>query len=123
MTDKLIVSAIDCVVSLGVTPEERAVKQRLSIDVEISTDTRKAARSDSLEDAIDYGGIVTLIADLSRRGEYRLIETLAEEIAARVLGYSGGVAVCVRVRKRPPPLDARIGFASVEIVRTAPKPV
>ena len=30
--DKILVSDIDCVASIGVTPEERTMKQRLSVD-------------------------------------------------------------------------------------------
>jgi len=117
--DKIIVSAIDCVVALGVSPEERAVKQRLSVDVEVQTDTRRAARSDSLDDAIDYGPIVQVVVDLAASQEYHLIETLAEAIATRVLRDHGGEAVRVVIRKSPPPLAAQVAFVATEIVRTA----
>jgi dihydroneopterin aldolase len=119
MPDKVVVSAIDCVVALGVSAEERAVKQRLSVDVEISTDTRAAARSDSLEDAIDYAPIVSLVVDLAARQAYHLIETLAEAIAREVLTNFGGAVARVVIRKTPPPLAARVAFVAVEIERTA----
>ena len=119
MSDKIIVSAIDCVVSLGVSDEERAVKQRLSVDVEVSTDTRAAARTDSLEDAIDYGPIVALVVELAASRQFHLIETLAEAIATAVLNGHGGEAVRVVIRKTPPPLAAQVAFVAAEIVRTA----
>lgn len=119
MTDRVVVSAIECVVAIGVTPEERAVKQRLSVDVEVTTDTRPAARSDCIDDAIDYGPIVALVAGVTTGKEFHLIETLAEEIASRVLGDTGGQAVRVVIRKTPPPLAARVGFVAVEIERSA----
>lgn len=118
MSDKILVSAIDCVVSLGVSAEERAVKQRLSVDVEVSTDTRKAARSDSLEDAIDYGPIVEMVVGLAASKEFHLIETLAEAIANAVLIGHDGHSVRVVIRKTPPPLAAQVDFVAVEIVRT-----
>ena len=120
MSDKIIVSAIDCVVSLGVSAEERAVKQRLSVDVEVSTDTRAAARSDGLGETIDYGPIVALVVDLAASREFHLIETLAEAVATGVLADHGGQVVRVVIRKTPPPLAAQVGFVAVEIVRTAP---
>ena len=30
--DKILIAGIDCVAAIGVTPEERTIKQRLSID-------------------------------------------------------------------------------------------
>jgi len=120
MSDRVVVSAVECIVGIGVTAEERAVRQRLSVDIEVSTDTRRAARSDSLEDAIDYGPIVAMLADLTSGREFHLIETLAEEISERVLRDFGGEAVRVVVRKHPPPLALPVGFVAVEIWRSAP---
>lgn len=119
MPDKVSVSSIHCVAAVGVSEEERMLRHRLSIDVEVSTDARRAATSDSLEDAIDYSRIVSLVVDLAQDGPYHLIETLAERIAARVLAELGGEQVLIRVRKMPPPLAAPIAYAGVEIVRRA----
>ncbi len=47
--DKILISSIDCVAAIGVTAEERTIKQRLSIDVELFVDAAKAARTDSLK--------------------------------------------------------------------------
>ncbi len=117
MSDKIIVSQIDCITSIGVSIEERSLKTVLSVDVEISTDTRPAARSDSLEDAIDYAAVVDLVVRLGACREYKLVETLAEEVARVVLADCGGTAVRVQIRKHPPPLEAPVGFVAIEIVR------
>lgn len=117
MTDIVIVSGIDCVAAVGVSSAERSLKHRLSVDVEVSTDTRQAGRSDSLEDAIDYADVVSLVARIAGEREYALIEALAERIAGGVLSECGGQSVRVRVRKMPPPLASRVGFVGVEIVR------
>ena len=115
--DKIVVSGIDCVASIGVTREERTMKQRLSVDVEVTTDTRKAAQSDALKDALDYSQIVSLVEKLADSQDFHLIETLAERIAGRVLSDLGGDLVRVVVRKLAPVLSSRVGFVSVEIVR------
>ena len=44
--DKILISAIDCVAAIGVTTEERTIKQRLSIDIEVWTDAARAARDE-----------------------------------------------------------------------------
>jgi dihydroneopterin aldolase len=111
------VSDIDCVAAIGVTPEERTMKQRLSVDVEVTTDVRKAAGSDSLKDALDYAEVVRLVVKLADSRDFHLIETFAELIAGRVLSDLTGDTVRVVVRKLTPVLSSRVRFVSVEIVR------
>ena len=117
--DKIFVSGIDCVAAIGVTPEERTMKQRLSVDVEMTTDIREAARSDSLKDAMDYSGVASAVVEIASGRDFHLIETLAEEIADRVLSHFPTGTVRVVVRKVTPVLASRVNFVSVEIVRTA----
>ena len=76
--DRILISSIDCVAAIGVTPEERTIRQRLSIDVEVWTDAARAARSDSLKDALDYSKVATLVMEVCRSRDFHLIETLAE---------------------------------------------
>jgi len=83
--DKILISAIDCVAAIGVTPEERTMKQRLSIDVEILTDAGRAAQTDSLKDALDYSQVAILVMEVCRSRDFHLIETLADLLAARIL--------------------------------------
>src|SRR4026209_814667 len=84
-TDKILISRIDCLAVIGVTAEERALKQRLSIDVEFLIDCRKPGKSDSLKDAIDYAQVAAAVAQVCGKRPYHLIETVAELIAERVL--------------------------------------
>ena len=80
-TDKILISRIDCLAVIGVTPEERALKQRLSIDVEFLIDARKPGKTDSLKDAIDYSQVAAVVAEVCGQRPYHLIETVAELIA------------------------------------------
>jgi len=116
-SDKIRVSDIDCVAAIGVTPEERTMRQRLSVDVEIETDVREAARSDSLKDALDYAEVVRLVVELAGSRHFHLIETFAELIAGQVLSNVKGDTVRVVVRKLSPVLTSRVRYVSVEIVR------
>jgi len=116
--DKILISAIDCVAAVGVTPEERTIKQRLSIDVEILTDAARAAQSDSLKDAIDYSKIATLVMEVCRSRDFHLIETLAELLAGRILAGFPTPQVRVLVRKISPVVEPRVSHVSIEIVRS-----
>jgi dihydroneopterin aldolase len=116
--DKILISSIDCVAAIGVTPEERTIRQRLSIDVEILTDAARAAQSDSLKDAIDYSRIATLVMEVCRSRDFHLIETLAELLAGRILDGFPTSRVRVLVRKISPVVEPRVNHVSIELVRS-----
>jgi len=116
--DKILLTSIDCVAAIGVTAEERTIKQRLSIDVEILTDAAQAARTDSLKDAIDYSQIATLVLEVCRGRDFHLIETLAELLASRILADFPTPQVRILVRKISPVVEPRVRHVSVEIVRS-----
>jgi dihydroneopterin aldolase len=118
LNDKILISSIDCVAAIGVTPEERTIRQRLSIDVEILIDAAQAARSDSLKDAIDYSKIATLVAEVCRSRDFHLIETLAELLAGRILADFPTPQVRLLVRKLSPVVEPRVNHVSIEIVRS-----
>src|SRR5919197_929475 len=116
--DKSLISSIDCVAAVGVTPEERTIRQRLSIDVEVLTDAARAARADSLKDALDYSRIATLVMEVCRSRDFHLIETLAELLAARILADFATPQVRVLVRKISPVVEPRVAHVAIEIVRS-----
>ena len=115
--DRIFVSEIECFSSIGVTASERAKPQKLVVDVEVQCDLRTPARTDSIDDSLDYGEIVAVVVDLAGRGEYKLLETLAELIASAVLSHLGGESVRVLVRKPSPPLPTPLRFVAVELSR------
>jgi dihydroneopterin aldolase len=116
--DRILLSAIDCVAAIGVTPEERTMKQRLSIDVEIETNILAPARTDSLKDALDYSRVAGRVMEICRSRDFHLIETVAQLIAERLLDEFAMPQVRVLVRKISPVLEPRVNYVSVEIVRS-----
>jgi dihydroneopterin aldolase len=116
--DKILISSIDCVAAIGVTPEERTIKQRLSIDVEILTDAARAAGHDSLKDTLDYSKVATLVMEICGSRDFHLIETLAELLASRILSDFPTPQVRILVRKISPVVEPRVDYVSIEIVRS-----
>ena len=116
--DKILISSIDCVAAIGVTAEERTIKQRLSIDVEILTDAARAAHADSLKDAVDYSKVAILVMQVCRSRDFHLIETLAELLAGRILADFPVPQVRILVRKISPVVEPRVNYVSIEIVRS-----
>ena len=118
--DKILISRIDCVASIGVTQEERTIKQRLSIDVEFWTDAARPAQQDSLKEAVDYAKVAAAVMQVCQSRPFHLIETVAEHLAARILGDFPIVQVRVLVRKLSPVVEPRVEYVSVEILRSRP---
>src|SRR5262249_17585306 len=116
--DKILVSSIDCVAAIGVTAEERTIRQRLSIDVEVLIDSARAARADSLKETIDYSKVAILAMEVCRSPDFHLIETLAQLLATRILADFPTPQVRLLVRKISPVVEPRVSHVSIEIVRS-----
>jgi dihydroneopterin aldolase len=116
VSDKILISGMGCPTAIGVTAGERAVKQQLSIDLEFPVAGRTAG-SDSIKDTVDYDTVARTVAEVCSSREFHLIETVAEQIASRVLEMFNIAQVRLRVRKISPIAAPRVDFVSVEIVR------
>ncbi len=114
MTDRLVIDELETNCRIGLTEQERQKPQPVWIDLELAIDVRKAARNDAVTDTVDYARLVDGVRQLVEGKSYRLLETMAEEVADFILGFGNSSQVLVRVKKRALP---RIGFAAVEIVR------
>lgn len=66
---------------IGIFDWEREVKQIVSLDLDLANDTRPAARSDAIEDALDYKKISKRLIAFVETSEFFLLETMAEHIA------------------------------------------
>ncbi len=104
----------------GVNPEEQALGQRFVIDVRIETDLRPAGRSDDLDRTISYSAVYKRVRAVVEGAPRRLIETVAEEIAATLLAdFPAAETVSVTVRKPEVPMKgSMLDAAGIRIVRT-----
>ncbi|MFY9270143.1 MAG: dihydroneopterin aldolase [Candidatus Manganitrophaceae bacterium] len=119
--DKLTLFQIEFHGHCGVTEAERITGQRLSVDIEIEYDVKKAAESDRIEDTVDYNRLSKEIVRLGRETKVHLIETLAERIAGKVLEDLGISSARVCLKKCLPPVEEIRGGVMIEIYRTRMK--
>ena len=84
---------------IGINPEERAERQDVLINITLFCDTRQAARTDNIEDAINYRTVTKKVIELVEGSSFFLLESLAEAIARVCLGENGVEAVIVGVDK------------------------
>lgn len=101
----------------GVWDEEREVGQRFEVDVEFGIDVAAAAKSDNIRDTIDLYHVYQIIETLVTKKSFKLVETLAEKIAATLLRKFPVQELRVKVRKPNSPVPGICDGIEVEIVR------
>lgn len=101
----------------GVLEQERRDGQRFLVDVELDLEHEQAARSDAIEDAVDYRAVVALVRQVSDEHAYHLLEAFAGAIADALLAGWPVTAARVRVRKPDVVLEPPVEFAAVSVER------
>ncbi|MFQ5966424.1 MAG: dihydroneopterin aldolase [Acidimicrobiia bacterium] len=66
---------------IGINPDERTKPQDILISVTMWADTKSAADTDSIEDAINYRTVSKAIIAHTEQGDPQLVERLAEELS------------------------------------------
>lgn len=104
----------------GVNPEEGALGQRFSVDVCVQGDLSEAGQTDDLAQTISYSSVAKLVRSVVEGPPHKLIETVAEEIAGKLLASERhATAVTVTVRKPHAPLKGIVmAAAGVRIHRS-----
>jgi len=102
----------------GAFKDEQNLGGRFEVDIDMHCDFLNAARSDDLEQTVDYEKVYAYIKTLVEGKKYFLIEALAYQIADGILEKFGLIhEVVVRVRKNNPPVRGVIDAVEVEVHR------
>lgn len=85
---------------IGIYDWERRIKQTVSLDLEMATDIRKAAASDSIEDTLNYKAVAKRLIQFVGDSQFQLVETLTERVAEIILSEFKVSWVRVRLNKK-----------------------
>ena len=97
--DRIFLTALAADAIIGIYDWEREVRQRLEIDLEMWFDLGAAAKSDAIEDTLNYKSIAKRVLAFVQESRFRLVEALAGEIASLVLAEFPVARVRVTVHK------------------------
>ena len=114
--DKVLIKNLRVETIIGIFNWEREVRQVVSIDLEMEFDNKVAAKSDDIEDALDYKKIGKRVSSYVERSKFKLVERLAEQIAKLVLKEFPVYSLTISVTKP----GALRGSESVGISITRP---
>jgi dihydroneopterin aldolase len=84
---------------IGIFEWERRIRQTVAIDLEMAHDLRAAARSDSIEDCLDYKAVAKRVIALVEESEFHLVEALADAVARTLITEFGLPWVRVTLNK------------------------
>ncbi|KHF38307.1 dihydroneopterin aldolase [Halalkalibacter okhensis] len=103
----------------GVFQEENKLGQRFLVDLVLNLDLKKAGTTDDLQSTINYGDAYQRVKGVVEGKPYKLVESVAEQIASDLLGaYELLQEVTVKVIKPDPPIPGHYHSVAVEITRS-----
>lgn len=115
--DRVLVRDLVLELSIGAYRHERGRPQRVRFNVVAEVPppalNKPSGSGDDIGNVFSYDVILDAIRALAENRHFNLVETLAEEIAARLLEHGPVAAVTVRVEK----LDVAAAVVGVEILR------
>ena len=84
MMDKVFIKGLEVEGIIGIFQWEREVRQLISVDIEMDFDNQKA-KSDSIDDALNYKLVGKRVTSLIKNSKFKLVEALAEKISSIIL--------------------------------------
>ena len=97
--DKIIIRDLVARGKIGIHDHERTENQEILVNIELFTDTRKAAESDSIEDCVNYSTIAKKVLKMADENQRKTVEAFAADIAEECLRHPLVKRVKVRVEK------------------------
>lgn len=116
--DKIFVNQMAFYGYHGVFPEETKLGQRFLVDVQANVDLVAAGLTDDVNTTVNYAEIYQLVKEIVEGEPRKLIESVAETIAAKLFEQFKLIQSCtVRVTKPDPPIPGNYHSVAVEITR------
>lgn len=116
--DEIRIRELEVYAYHGVFPEENEKGQHFYVNATLYTDTRKAGQTDELEYSTHYGEVSHLITRMMTENTWKLIETVAEKTAERILlEYPLVKKVLLEIRKPEAPIGLPFSSVSVAVER------
>ncbi|WP_039234676.1 dihydroneopterin aldolase [Bacillus thermotolerans] len=116
--DKIYVTGMKFYGYHGVFPEENRLGQRFIVDAVLTVPLQKAGRTDNLEDSVNYGEVYQVCQEIAEKKTFKLVESVAEQIAGALLERFPSISSCtIKVIKPDPPIPGHYDHVAVEVTR------
>ncbi|WKA54891.1 dihydroneopterin aldolase [Planococcus shixiaomingii] len=102
----------------GVFPEETKLGQRFRLTISLAVDLKRAGETDELEHTVHYGEIYAACRSIVEGEPKKLVEAVAEEVAAHILtNFSLVKGIRVLLIKPDPPIPGYYKSVAIELTR------
>jgi 7,8-dihydroneopterin aldolase/epimerase/oxygenase len=96
---RVFVRDMEVMASVGIFEVEKRYEQRIVVSIDLDVVDSYDGVSEQITDVLDYSRVVHGVEQLVQSMHFKLIETLAERIAAQCLADARVLAVSVRIEK------------------------
>lgn len=116
--DEIRIEELEVFANHGVFPEENTLGQKFLVNAVLYTDTSKAGRMDDIHQSIHYGEVCQFITNYMRTHTFKLIESVAENMAAELLLSLERLSkIDLEIKKPWAPIGLSVNSVSVHITR------
>jgi FolB domain-containing protein len=105
---------ISCII--GAYPAERNNEQDIFVDLKVKADLSKPAKTDDLNDTIDYAALANLCTELARKNGYQLLEAFAGDVLNEIFSRFAVEEAWIKIKK--PNAIETADYCMVEISRS-----
>jgi dihydroneopterin aldolase len=121
--DSIHLTGIRCYGYTGYLAEEQVLGQWFEVDVKLWLDISTAAKTDAIEDTVDYRSVIAKVQHLVKTSKFALIERLVATIADSILIECDRVSrVQVTLSKPAAPIPDFGGKITIELTRSKSNP-
>ncbi|GAB4280734.1 MAG: dihydroneopterin aldolase [Marinilabiliales bacterium] len=98
--------------------EERQIGNKFILNIKIETDLQKAAKSDNLDDALNYVDVYEIIKEEMHSVKSNLLENICERILNKLYNNLSLIkSVELKISKINPPIGGRVEKVSITMRR------
>ncbi|MBQ4481134.1 MAG: dihydroneopterin aldolase [Victivallales bacterium] len=114
--DTITIANLRCSAHIGCEETERVNAQTLFVTATVALDTRDAARTDDLEQTVNYSQLSKKLMRICEESTCRLLETLAQHLADACLAAASRISSATIEIQKPAGVK-HADYASIRITR------
>jgi len=89
--DKIFIEGLRTEAIIGIYDWERENKQPLIFDIELSLPISQAAKSDAIDDTVNYKQVCDELIELVSESQFELLESLVEAVCSHIFIHHSAV--------------------------------
>lgn len=114
--DKIFIRGLEVQTTIGIHAWEQQAPRPLLLDLELGAETREAASSDHIRDAVDYAAVAETVTRFGCEARVQLLETFAERLARQLFEIFPAIQ-SLRLTVHKPGAVAGLQAVGIEIER------